>query len=240
MRRVILKAVSVALAVAVVLAFLLYFGVIHLNNPSKNDYPIRGIDVSAYQGEIDWQVLSENISFAFIKATEGSSFVDSRFQYNFEQAQDTNLRVGVYHFFSFESSGAMQAEHFIRTVGSLSGMLPTAVDVEFYKSGGVQFAEDEIIAELTDFIAIISDYYSVAPIIYATQESYDTFISGHFEDCPLWIRNVVTKPSIKDGREWTLWQFSNRHHLRGYSGAERFVDMNVFSGDEGQWLRFCL
>ncbi len=55
--------------------FLLFWnGVVLLNNPSTTEYPVRGVDVSSYQGEIDWQVLSsQQISFVFIKATEGST-----------------------------------------------------------------------------------------------------------------------------------------------------------------------
>ena len=70
----------IILFVPLVLALLLFFGVLHINNPSAKEYPIRGVDVSSYQGEVDWDTLSEqNISFAYIKATEGSSYKDDRF-----------------------------------------------------------------------------------------------------------------------------------------------------------------
>lgn len=68
---------AVALAAAGTLVF---FGVIPLNNPSEAEFPVRGVDVSAHQGRVDWPTLaSQGIDFAFVKATEGSSFVDSRF-----------------------------------------------------------------------------------------------------------------------------------------------------------------
>ena len=83
-----------------------------------------GIDVSAYQGEIDWQILSKNnIFFAYIKATEGSSFVDKNFAYNFSEAQKTDLHVGAYHFFSYDSSGEIQAQNFIENVIPFDGIL---------------------------------------------------------------------------------------------------------------------
>ena len=66
--------------VLITITSLFYFGIWHFNNPSSTQYPVRGVDVSSYQGNIDWAVLSkQNISFAFIKATEGSSFVDKYF-----------------------------------------------------------------------------------------------------------------------------------------------------------------
>ena len=50
-----------------------YNGLIWPNTPSKKKYPVRGVDVSSYQGEIDWETLeNQDIDFAFIKATEGS------------------------------------------------------------------------------------------------------------------------------------------------------------------------
>ena len=68
----------------------------------------------------------------FIKATEGSSFVDEHFAYNYAEARKTDLAVGAYHFFSYDSPGAAQAENFINTVAPHAGMLPPVIDVEFY------------------------------------------------------------------------------------------------------------
>ena len=65
----------------------------------ETPYPVKGVDVSSYQLEIDWQGLEEEgYSFAFIKATEGSSLVDERFEYNREEASSTGMRIGAYHF----------------------------------------------------------------------------------------------------------------------------------------------
>lgn len=90
--------VAGVVAVTLLLAFLIWNGVILLNNPPENKYPVRGVDVSSYQGVIDWQTLaSQNIESVFIKATEGSSFVDERFTTNLAAAQMTKLRVGAYH-----------------------------------------------------------------------------------------------------------------------------------------------
>ena len=115
------------------LGMAVYKGKIILNHPSGKEYPVRGVDVSAYQGEIDWDVLEkQEIDFAFVKATEGSSFVDRRFIQNYEEARKTDLRIGAYHFFSFDSSGKTQAENFIKNVPVDDEMLPPVVDFEFY------------------------------------------------------------------------------------------------------------
>ena len=134
-----------------ILFFLLWNGIILLNNPSMTEYPVRGVDVSSYQGEIDWKTLSsQNLSFAFIKATEGSSFVDPCFDYNYEKAQKTDLRIGAYHFFSYDSSGEDQAENFISTVSKIDNMLPPVIDLEFYGDKEKNPPEQKAVREQLD------------------------------------------------------------------------------------------
>ncbi len=72
------------------------------------------------------------MKFAFIKATEGSAFVDKYFSKNWTNANKTSMRVGAYHFFSFDSKGETQAEQFIRNVPKYKQALPPVIDVEFY------------------------------------------------------------------------------------------------------------
>ena len=112
-----------------VLALLVWNGVLWPNRLAADSYAVRGVDVSAYQGEIDWPVLAaEDLDFAFIKATEGSAHEDERFAANWEGARATDLLVGAYHFLSFESPGADQAAHMIDVVPAESGTLPPVVD----------------------------------------------------------------------------------------------------------------
>lgn len=224
--------IAVALIAVSVIALMLWNGIILFNNPSRKVYPVRGVDVSHYQGEIDWDVLSgENISFAYIKATEGSGYTDPCFYYNYENAGRTGLRVGAYHFFSFDSSGETQADNFINTVEKFDGMLPPVIDVEYYGAKEYSAADaGNIIAELRILADRLTEHYGVRPVIYATEDSYSDYIAGNFDDCDIWIRNVVTKPHISDGRTWTFWQYTNRGRLRGYSGSEKYIDINVFCG----------
>lgn len=66
--KILVASISCLLAAVLLVGLLFYQGILQLNNPSQNKYPVKGVDVSAYQGEIDWGVLSEgNISFAFIR-----------------------------------------------------------------------------------------------------------------------------------------------------------------------------
>lgn len=228
--------------IAAVGVFLLLFwnGTIRLNTPSQEEYPVRGVDVSAYQGEIDWNVLaSQDIDFAFIKATEGSSYIDRCFAYNFEQAAKTELKISAYHFFSFDSAGATQAENYIRTVPKQEGTLPPVVDVEFYgdKAGNPPAAE-EVQAQLEIFLTRLETHYGQRPIIYTTGKVYDRYIADHFAEYDIWIRNVYWSPSLSDGRDWTFWQYSDKGLLDGYDGEEEHIDLNVFCGTEEEFAAY--
>jgi lysozyme len=184
---------------------------LQINTPSEKDYPVRGVDISSYQGEIDWDTLSnQNIDFAFIKTTEGSSFVDKYYASNREQALKTRLRIGFYHFFSYDSIGENQANHFINTVEKHPGMLPPVVDVELYGDYlNSPKGKDKVLPELQNMLEILEVHYGVKPIIYATGKSYNLYISGSFPEYDIWIRDVYFKPNLSDGREWVYWQYSD-------------------------------
>ncbi|GGH18887.1 glycoside hydrolase family 25 protein [Paenibacillus segetis] len=239
-KRLLLSILGFGCACAVILGILLYNGVIWFNQPSSQKYPVRGIDVSAYQGTIDWDVVSQQeIDFAFIKATEGSSSQDERFNYNWEKANQTPLKIGAYHFFSYDSSGATQADNFIQTVGNSAVALPPVIDIEFYgdkeKNPPSKKATIQILDELLNKL---EHYYGRKPIIYATHKSYDLYLKGTYTDYPIWIRDVLKTPTLPDKTPWTFWQYSSREKLEGYEGQEKFIDMNVFHGTESEFEYF--
>lgn len=224
--------VSITAAAVITTAVLLYNGVIHFNHIDRSRYPVVGVDVSSYQGEIDWDELStQNINFAYIKATEGSGFVDEHFEYNWEQASKTDLRIGAYHFFSFETTGKEQAENFCKVVPKTDDMLPPVIDVEYY---GRFKTKDNIDAatvagNLREMVDVLEAEYEKKPIIYVSKETYETIICDDFDDCKLWYRSVYSK--VPADVDWTIWQYSNRTKLNGYNGREKFIDMNVFRGN---------
>ena len=228
------------LIVIIILGLLFYFGVLLFNNPSAEEYPVRGVDVSSYQGDIDWEILSgQNIHFAFIKATEGSGYTDPYFAASYQSARETDLRVGAYHFFSFDSSGKTQAENFIAAVPAADDMLPPVVDFEFYGDKGKNLPDaDTARAELDSMLQELEAYYGMKPIIYATEKPYDLYLSGHYDGYDIWIRNVLTAPNPLTGQAWTFWQYTNRERLEGYNGKEYYIDMNVFNGSMEEFIEY--
>ena len=165
--RILAALVVMTVFAAGIMAYLIWNGRILLNNPSKTRYPVRGVDVSHYQGEIDWKVLGrQDIDFAYIKATEGSSHVDEKFSQNWSESALSGLAVGAYHFFSFDSSGKDQLAHFIQCLPDREGMLPPAVDVEFYGDKAANPPNPaDVEQELGTLLEGLEAQYGMVPVI---------------------------------------------------------------------------
>ena len=211
----------------------IYTGEIIANIPDFQKYPVMGVDVSRYQGNIDWPVIaSQNIKFAFIKATEGSSHQDPCFAENWEEVKKTNIYSGAYHFFSFESSGETQAQNFINTVGDLENTnLPPVIDLEFYGDySAAPLSRKETQEILNTLLKRLEEYYHVKPIIYTTSKAYCHYmLGGGYGEYPLWFRNTYQEPFAG----WSFWQYSDKGRLKGYDGiqsdcTEMCIDMNVY------------
>ena len=229
MKQKAVRLIFTVLLLLCVLAILTATKRININQYLVGGYSVKGVDVSHYQGEIDWEHFREQgIDFAFIKATEGSSLVDERFEENREGAKAAGLYAGAYHFFSFDSTPASQAEHFIATVGDLSGSLPPVVDIEFYGDKRKNPPEKAyVVSGLWELLEALEEEYGVKPIIYTTYTVYNRYIRNAFQEYPLWIRNVYYPPG-DIGRQWTFWQYCDTGALGGTAGEEKFVDLNVF------------
>ena len=226
------KIVLKMLLVFLLIAFIAYQMAVKLREDTIKNHEVRGVDVSAYQAEIDWKILeAEGVDFAFIKATEGSSFKDRYFEKNIKNIADTGIVPGAYHFLSFESEGTAQAENFISSVDKDSIALPPVIDIELYGEFKTKPASAEKVGKIMDdMIDALYEEYGRYPIIYTTRRAYLLYISGKYKNCDIWISDVLSTPSLPDGREWTFWQYSHTETLSGYNGEEEHIDMNVFCG----------
>ena len=199
-------------------------------------FEVKGVDVSEYQGEVDWDKIKEqNIDFAFIKATEGSKGKDDSFDKNYEKLKNMDMLLGLYHFFSFESLGEEQADNYIKVVGNIENdenlMLPI-IDIEYYSYYKKAKPNKEwVTKELQKMLDKLEKTYRVKPIIYTTMEFYQEYIEGEFLEYDIWIRNILTKPDLEN-REWKFWQYTGRGKLEGYNGEEKYIDLNVFNGSK--------
>ncbi len=230
----IVQVVMLLMMMAAIMGSLFIQKKIRITPKLAGKFEMTGVDVSRYQGTIDWAELAgQDLDFAFIKATEGSGHIDECFYDNWQEAGKTALHIGAYHFFSFDSDGERQAEAYIDTVGSLNGKIAPAVDVEFYgDKADNPPPKDEVVKQLGEMLRKLEEHYQTKPIIYTTYKAYDTYIKGEFEEYPLWIRNVYYQPLFSLGDRWVFWQYTDTAVLEGYEGTEQYIDMNVFRGTE--------
>ena len=187
---------------------------------------VYGVDVSHYQSHIDWKRLNnQGIDFTFIKATEGITMVDTMFNANWTTSRDAGLFRGAYHFFRPTYSAHTQADHFIEQVEMRPGDLPPVLDVEVLDGA----SRIELLKGMYVWLFRIEIAYGVKPIIYTNQKFYNRYLTGHFEEYPLWIaRYNVFPPRLANKQEWSFWQYGDRARLDGITGL---VDVNVFRGN---------
>lgn len=232
-RRVLIGATAVV-CLALVMTALVYTGVVMPTRLFAAKYDVRGIDISHHNGTVDWpRVAEQDVDFVWLKATEGSSHSDPRFTANWSGARKAGLATGAYHFMSFESPGADQAQNMITTVPRVAGTLAPVVDLEPYgRFKGDLPPATEVRAILDPLLDTLEDHYGIAPVIYTTPTAYRAYLVDAYPDNPIWFRSVAWPPRVPDGRDWTIWQYSSRDRLDGVGGEkEAYVDMNVLSDE---------
>jgi len=199
--------------------------------PDISSYPVRGIDVSHYENDIQWdKVKAQGISFAFIKATEGGDYVDPTFQANWKGAGGAGIARGAYHFYNFCKTGAEQADNFIKTVPREDGALPMVIDLEKSNSCSHMPGKPAFLKDLAAFVGKVKAAYGLTPILYVNLGIYNQYLSGAGAGCKLWIADPShAAPRMPEGESWTFWQYSWHGSVGGISSE---VDLDVFNGDE--------
>ncbi len=209
--------------------------------PQPADYPIQGIDVSKYQGAIDWRAVADSgVKFAWIKATEGGDHLDERFQANWEGAKQAGVARGAYHFVYWCRPPIEEARWFEQNVPVEADALPPVLDVEPTPDSRTcrrRLERDATVADMKVMIEELERHYGKKPIIYSSPDFYDAILSGGaFADYPIWVRSTRHHPAVRYGaREWQFWQYQADGSAPGIDGH---VDRNVFHGTREDWRAF--
>ena len=191
---------------------------------------VRGLDISHYQGEIDWDKLrnadiqGSPVSFVFVKATQGTDIWDENFNQNFHNARKNDIVRGAYHYFSPFTSGKAQAKFFCKMVQLEEKDLPPVLDVEEL---GNQTPE-QLQREVLSWMKIVEKHYGVKPILYTGYKFRTTYLNTpEFDQYPYWIAHYYVD-SLEYQGEWAFWQHTDVGQVDGIKGN---VDINVFQGD---------
>jgi lysozyme len=189
---------------------------------------LSGIDVSKWQGSVDWKSVQQaGVAFAFVRATYGSSEVDSSFNDNWQAMKEAGIIRGAYHFFLAADDPAQQAEFFIRTVGSLDpDDLPPVIDVEAGSGVNSNLAES-----VETWLSNVAQGLGRTPIIYTAPSFWNANLTSAFGNYPLWVAEYgVSSPRAVNGwDDWTFWQYSSTGKIAGVNGD---VDLDYFNGTQ--------
>jgi lysozyme len=190
-------------------------------------YETHGIDVSHHNGRINWKTVStvkhENFSidFAYIKASEGASFTDATYAYNWNQAKAVGINRGAYHYFIPWIDAQKQADNFTKIVKLQPGDLPPVLDIE----EPCLLPDRIVVKAIANWLYVVEKKYGVKPIIYTNPLHYNLYIKGKFDKYPLWIANYTAKTVDKYPKtKLQFWQYSKEGKIPGIKGL---VDFNV-------------
>jgi lysozyme len=212
---------------------------INFGRASPRVFAVHGVDVSRWQGAIDWQTLrAQGANFTFIKATDGGDHLDPMFKRNWRAAHEAGLRRGAYHFFYWCRSAAEQARWFIRNVPREKNALPPVLDVEWNSDSACKAIPSpaQVQEKMRVFISMVERHYGQRPIIYTAPGFYHDNLEGAFLDYPFWLRSVAQHPSkVFEDRKWLFWQYSGSGLSQGVDGK---IDLNVFNGSADAWYRW--
>lgn len=195
-------------------------------------YRVHGIDISHYQGEINWKMLARTrqgqfpVHFVFMKATEGGDYPDDRFVANFDSARVHGFIRGAYHFYNPKTDANKQADFFISSVKLEPGDLPPVLDIE-KKGKDIK----KLQADLKVWLRRVEAHYGVKPIIYASYKFKTRYLNDSvFNTYPYWIAHYYVD-SVRYEGDWKFWQHTDVGTL---PGIEEKVDLNVFNGGKSE------
>lgn len=199
--------------------------------------PVQGIDVSYYQGDVDWKrVRDAGVKFAYLKVSEGGDHVDPRFYANWEAAAAAGLPRGAYHFMYWCRTASEQAVWFTQAVPQDPSQLPPVLDVEWNNASATcpkHVPRADAIDKIHKLLDIMEQHTGKKPIIYTDINFHRDVLDGEFNDYEFWLRSVAAEPRDRfDHRSWTFWQYTATGRVPGVRGN---VDRNVFHGPEKQW-----
>jgi lysozyme len=202
------------------------------------DYPIHGVDVSKYQGDVNWMAVADGgVNFAYIKATEGGDRLDPKFIQNWNGAKAAGLPHGAYHFVYWCRPWQEELALFEKTAPREPDALPPVLDVEATPTSKTcrrHLERDQTLAEIKAMLLEMERFYGKRPIIYTTVDFHEAiFHDNALSEYPMWIRSTKNKPDVRYGdRNWHFWQYQSDGWVKGVATR---VDRNTFAGDAKEW-----
>ncbi|MCG7561318.1 glycoside hydrolase family 25 protein [Pseudoalteromonas sp. McH1-42] len=199
----------------------------YLSDP--NAKVVLGIDVSHYQGTVDWQKVSQaGVQFVYIKATDGMTYRDPQFYAHFKGAKSAGLQVGAYHFFEPDDDPTKQFDNFMATLQGLELTLMPMLDVEITSNRTPQ----QISNGVAQFMEAVKQRTGCETILYSYGDFWQENLSAQLANQPFWLADYADSPDVpQQAHAWWLWQYSDSAQV---AGVRTSVDMDVvIAGERG-------
>lgn len=192
-------------------------------------FAIEGIDVSRYQGYIDYsRVRASGIEIVYIRSSLGNSYVDPYFRQNYNNAKSNGLKVGFYHYVVARNvtEAREEARFFASTIAGLQPDCLLAMDFE-QLNGLSNYEVNQIsLAFLQELESLTSKKAVVYSDSYNANNVFDTTISSRY---PLWLAEYgVSNPNPGVWSNWIGWQYTDKGEIPGING---YVDRDTFTSD---------
>lgn len=195
--------------------------------PASSSTTYDGIDVSEWQGSIDYSLVKNNgIDVVYIRSSEGNSYIDPYFRDNYENAKDNGLKVGFYHYLTARSvsEARLQAQFFVSVIKGTSPDCKLAMDFESF--GNLSISEINEISEA--FLSEVQRLSEKEVVIYS--DAYNaarTFSPELANKYPVWVADYfVSEPGNGNWSTWVGFQYTDRGRIAGISGN---VDRDYFT-----------
>jgi GH25 family lysozyme M1 (1,4-beta-N-acetylmuramidase) len=204
-------------------------------NPSisSSEY-LFGIDLSHYQGKIDWNEMRTShhpIEYIFIRSTMGTNGKDMRFKENWEKAKQHNYIRGAYHYYRPNENSTKQFENYKSAVKIKKGDFIPILDIEKESKLGRENLREGVL----NWLKLAEQEYGVKPMIYTGLKFYQHVLKGYVDDYPLWIAAYSGKHRLKN-EKWTFHQFTEKVKVKGIGPT---VDGNDFKGEIEDLKEMC-
>jgi len=197
---------------------------------AKSDSNLWGIDVSRWQGLIDWpKVAAAGVQFAFVKATDGIGWTDPQFRRNAGGANAVGIPVGFYHFAHPETnSAAAEAEAFTETVKGLPVDLPYVLDLE--GEAVAALGREKLTVWADTWLREVQRRTDHPVMLYTGAAFARSYCGEQLAKYPLWVAHYGTDQPMSNStwEQWSVFQYSDKGSCDGIEGD---VDMNLMELD---------
>ena len=187
---------------------------------------IHGLDLSHYHGNVFWETVGDNtnMTYVYLKATEGGDRIDATFERNIEMAHRHGLKVGSYHFYRPLTDQQKQLKNFMSQCLPGEQDLIPMIDIE--STGGL--STDVFCDSLFYFLDLVEEAYHQKPLLYTFRNFYNRHLAGKIDDYHLMVAMYTDEPPVlADDRDYTMWQYTAKGRIVGINGL---VDKSRFMG----------